>query len=111
MWFNFLALILLVPSRLKPGMVELARAHIPSPGSPGSPILRHQVWGEDFVLHDRRLIRPVSCYALTYIEAGAAGAVVNRWLDERNIKVLCNNLGLDDWRDACVGAQTQNSKN
>lgn len=26
------------------------------------------VWGEDFVLHDKRLIRPVSCYALTYIE-------------------------------------------
>lgn len=26
------------------------------------------VWGEDFVLHDRHLIQPVSCYALTYIE-------------------------------------------
>ena len=26
------------------------------------------VWGEDFVLSDTSLIRPVACYALTYLE-------------------------------------------
>lgn len=33
------------------------------------------VWGEDFVLQDVSLIKPVPCYALTYIEAGPAGAL------------------------------------
>ena len=30
------------------------------------------VWGEDFVLSDTSLIRPVAGYALTYIEVGVS---------------------------------------
>ena len=36
-----------------------------------------QVWGEDFVLKDANLIRPVACYALTYMEATGVGD----WMD------------------------------
>eukprot|EP00438_Fugacium_kawagutii_P027971 Skav216361 [mRNA] locus=scaffold3700:49552:50061:+ [translate_table: standard] len=38
------------------------------------------VWGEDFVLSDTSLIRPVSGFALTYIEAGPSRLVADCWL-------------------------------
>ena len=38
------------------------------------------VWGEDFVLSDTSLIRPVSGFALTYIEATGENIMTQCWV-------------------------------
>ena len=113
MWFHFLALIQSGNStRHCWAKATAISAHLTSPDLPWPSA---SGLGRDFVLHDRHLIQPVSCYALTYIEAGA-WLWIDGWMqeissDRKLQRNLVQQFGVG-WLERCLCwcAQTQKSK-